>query len=121
MGMYTSIRGWLEIDHAQRGAAEAVIARHHHELYSGGWAFPVKPFNWTLYLFFGGDIRDGAVDWFRAQVRELAALTPIDDDGDRPDGMFLLTDEYGTAVTWHVRDGAVTEGPAGSLRWFAGR
>jgi hypothetical protein len=34
------MRRWLEVDHKQRNAAEAVIAEARHELYSGEWALP---------------------------------------------------------------------------------
>lgn len=37
MGMYASVRGWLEVDHKQREAVEAVIAAAGDDLYSGGW------------------------------------------------------------------------------------
>jgi hypothetical protein len=56
VGMNASVRGWLEADHRQRQAVEPVIAAAHRDLYSGGWAFPKLPFNWTLYVFYGGDI-----------------------------------------------------------------
>jgi len=49
--MYASARGWVEIDIKQRSSAEEIIQRHQDGQYSGGWAFPAKPFNWTLYLF----------------------------------------------------------------------
>jgi hypothetical protein len=87
-------------------------------LYSGGWAFPAKPFNWSLYVFYGGDIRESAVEWFRAQVDQLAALEPVDDDGDRPRGLFLLTDERERVEMWLVRDGAVSVGEAPDFAWL---
>lgn len=117
MGMYASVRGWVEIDHKQRGAAEEIIQRHQEGHYSGGWAFPAKPFNWTLYLFYGGDIREGELPWLHAQATELAALPPVDEDGDRARGFFLVTDERGNAVMWQIRDGAVEELPAPHLSW----
>jgi hypothetical protein len=46
-------------------------------------------------------------------------MPPVDDDGDRPTGLFLITDERGGAVAWHVRDGSVEEQPATSLSWLA--
>jgi hypothetical protein len=116
--MYASARGWVEIDFSQRSAAEKVIQRHQEGHYSGGWAFAAKPFNWTLYLFYGGDIREGELPWLRAQVIELARLPPIDEDGDRARGLFLITDERGNAVMWQIRDGAVEESPAPSLSWL---
>jgi hypothetical protein len=57
MGMYASVRGWLEVGHRRREVVEAVVAAAHLDLYSGGWAFPRRPFNWTLFVFYGG--RDG--------------------------------------------------------------
>ncbi|MEU7903478.1 hypothetical protein [Actinoplanes sp. NPDC049118] len=118
MGMYASARGWLEINFKQWGTAQQIIQRYHHDLYSGGWAFPAKPFNWTLYLFYGGDIREQELDWLRETIAELAAMPPIDDDGDRPVGLFLITDERGRALLWQVRDGSLDEQPAPSLAWF---
>jgi hypothetical protein len=56
MGMYASVRGWLEADPRQRAAFEAVIEAARRDLYSGGWGFPERPFNWALYVFYGGDI-----------------------------------------------------------------
>jgi hypothetical protein len=87
MGMYVSVRGWLEAGRRQRDAVEAVIAAARRELYSGGrWAFPERPFNWTLYVFYGGDIREAELPWLRGQVESMAALPPVDDDGDMPSG-----------------------------------
>ena len=76
MGMYASVRGWLEVDHKQREAVATVIAAAGHDLYSGGWAFPVRPFNWNLYVFYGGDIREAELPWLREQVESIAALPP---------------------------------------------
>ncbi|MEV0719688.1 hypothetical protein [Asanoa sp. NPDC050611] len=118
MGMYASARGWLQIDFAHRSNAEEIVRRHHHDLYSGGWAFPAAPFNWTLYLFYGGDIREGELPWLREQITELAAMPAVDDDGDHPVGLFLITDERGGATMWQVRDRSVYEQPAISLSWL---
>ena len=119
MGMYASARGWLEIDFKQRNAAEEIVRRHHHDLYSGGWAFPAAPFNWTLYLFYGGDIREAELPWLREQINELSAMPPVDDDGDRPTGLFLVTDERSETTTWQVRDGSIDERPGTSLSWLS--
>jgi hypothetical protein len=116
--MYASVRGWVEIDPAQRGAAEEIVQRHDDDHYSGGWAFPARPFNWSLCLFYGGDIRESALPWLREQVTELSAIPPADADGDRPVGLFLITDERGGSTVWQVRDGAVAEQPAPALSWL---
>jgi hypothetical protein len=120
--MYVAVRGWLEVDHKQREQVEQIVARHGQDAYPGGWAFPVKPFNWTLYVFYGGDIRESAVAPFRDLVAELARLAPVDEDLDMPDGFFLLSDERQQATAWTIRDGKLIEtlAPA-ELRWFAER
>jgi hypothetical protein len=118
MGMYVSARGWLEADHGQRKAIEAIIEAVHDDLYSGGWAFPVRPFNWSLYVFYGGDIRQSGVPWLRNQVSLIAALPPENDDGDMPAGFFVLTDERGDLTAWEVRDGQVHDRPAPELTWL---
>jgi hypothetical protein len=118
MGMYVGVRGWIEFTHEQREAVEEVLATHHHDLYSAGWAIPSRPFNSTLYVFYGGNIREQSVDWLRTQVAELARL--VDFEGERPFGFFLLTDEWQQATAWTVQDGDVHEGAApAELRRFA--
>ena len=116
--MYASVRGWLEIAFAQRVTAERIIERHRHDLYSGGWAFPSAPFNWTLYMFYGGDIREGELSWLREQLAELAAMPAVDDDGDSPRGLFLVNDERGSADVWQIRDGRLHERSALDLKWL---
>lgn len=116
--MYVSVRGWVEVDHKQRSAVEAVIAEANHDLYSGGWGFPRAPFNWQLYVFYGGDLREAELPWLRDQVIRLAALPPIDDDADLPAGVFVLSDERGTVAVWEIRDGAVHDRAAPELVWL---
>ncbi|MET8150566.1 hypothetical protein ACIBSW_21435 [Actinoplanes sp. NPDC049668] len=119
MGMYASVRGWLEIDFKQRGIAERIIEQHRHDLYSGGWAFPSVPFNWSLYLFYGGDIRQSEVPWIRDQVEQLARMPPVDEDDDWPTGLFVVTaEEHEGAQLWQIRESAVTELPAPDLSWL---
>jgi hypothetical protein len=57
MALYVSVRGWLECDRFQLSAVKEVIAKHADDHYSGGWGFPIHPFNWTSYVFYGGDIQ----------------------------------------------------------------
>ena len=117
MSMYASVRGWLEADHRQREAVQAVIDGAHMGLYSGGWAFPERPFNWALYVFYGGDIREAELPWLRAQVVSMAALAPADDDGDMPVGLFVISDERASVSVWEVRDGVVRDRSAPELSW----
>jgi hypothetical protein len=70
---------------------------------------PSRPSDWTLYLVYGGDVREGQLPWLRTQVAEIAGLPPIDDDGDRPRGMFVITDERGKTAMWQVQNGTIDE------------
>jgi hypothetical protein len=119
MGMFTNVRGWIELDHSQRTAAEDVIQQALDDHYSGGWSLPAKPFNWTLFLFYGGEIRESALPWFRDQLDRLAGLPPVDDDGDQPRGLFVVTDERGQAERWEIRNGVVSVLSAPEFRWLA--
>ncbi len=76
MGMYASVRGWLEADRRQRAAVEAVIEDARTDLYSGGWAFPERPFNWALYVFYGGDIREAELPWLVRRSRPWPPCLP---------------------------------------------
>ncbi len=119
MGMYAYIRGWLEIDFKQRVIAEQIIEQNRHRLYSGGWTFPPAPFNWSLCLFYGGDIRQHELPWLRGQVEQLARMSPVDEDNDWPRGFFIVTaDEHEGARMWQIRDAVVTEHPAPELSWL---
>jgi hypothetical protein len=114
--MYVSVRGWIDVAREQQDAVEAVIAAADRDLYSGGWTFPARPFNWSLYVFYGGSIREAALPWLREQVSLIAALPPVDEDGDMPVGLFVLTDERSPAVSvWEIRDGRVDDRPAPEL------
>jgi hypothetical protein len=37
-------------------------------------------------------------------LRRIAALPPVDDDGDLPLGLFLLSDERDAVSVWEIRD-----------------
>lgn len=112
------MRGWLEFNHSQRPQLEEVLARSSDDLLNGGWAWPSRPFTWTPYLRYGGNVREGAV----VTVREWARLDPGTSDGDMPAGFFLLSDERQQSAWWTARDGAVIDVPApDELHWFARR
>lgn len=107
MGIYVSVRGWLECDEKQLAAIREVIAAHDAGFYSGGWGFPAKPFNWISYVFYGGDIRHLSVDWFLAQLAAIARIPASDEDNDRVCGLFFASHEQDGLSEWQVRDGQV--------------
>jgi hypothetical protein len=111
VGVYASARGWIQMDFEQRETASRIIEAHRHDPYSGGWAWPAAPFNWSLYLFYGGDIRVGELPWLREQLAALAAMPPVDEDDDRPEGLFVISVETSdTDEVWRIRDGRITAG-----------
>ena len=75
MSVYVSVRGWLECDEKQLAAIHAVIASH-DDHYSDGWGTPRKHLNWTCYIFYGADIQAQHLDWFLAQLRDIAQIPP---------------------------------------------
>ncbi|MER7722621.1 hypothetical protein [Streptomyces sp. NPDC096323] len=112
MGVYVSIRGWLECDETQLAAVRQIISSHEDGHYANGWGFPRRHVNWTHYLFYGADIREQALDWFAGQIREIARIPPSDEDGDLVRGLFLVGHEVDGAAEWQVRDGQLFIAPA---------
>ncbi|MFB7182498.1 hypothetical protein ACFCYI_32895 [Streptomyces sp. NPDC056257] len=115
VGVYVSVRGWLECDERQLAAVEAIISSHQDDHYSHGWGTPRRHVNWTHYVFYGADIRQSAVDWLVEQIREIARIPASDDDGDRVRGLFLAGHETGGTAEWQVREGRLLISP-GDIR-----
>ncbi|MCP2339268.1 hypothetical protein [Actinomadura rupiterrae] len=111
MGIYVSVRGWLECDKQQLGAIHTIIAAHDDGHYSGGWGTPRQHINWTYYVFYGADIRESAIDAFQEQISEIAQLPASDPDGDRVTGLFFATHEINGMAEWQIRDGQVSITP----------
>ncbi|MDX6347391.1 MAG: hypothetical protein QOF84_2181 [Streptomyces sp.] len=107
MGVYVSIRGWLEGDEEQLASIKRIIEANDDEHYSGGWGFPARPFNWTSYAFYGGDVRESMVSWFFDQLVAIAELPASDEDEDRVLGLFMATHEMTGLSEWQIRDGEV--------------
>lgn len=114
MGIYVSVRGWLECDRHQLAAIKAIIAAHEDGHYSGGWGTPRQHINWTHYIFYGADIRESAVGELLDQLREITRIPASDSDGDRVSGLFLASHEIHGMSEWQVRDGEVRITPADS-------
>jgi hypothetical protein len=112
MGIYISVRGWLECDERQLAAIQSIIAAHHDGHYSNGWSTPSQHINWTHYIFFGADMRESALEWFLEQMREIAAVPASDVDGDRITGLFFASHEITGMSEWQIRDGEVSVTPS---------
>lgn len=72
---------------------KGIIGAHDDGHYIGGWGFPTKPFSWTYYVFYGGDIRESEVDWLLDQLREIARVPASDEDEDEVRGFFVASHE----------------------------
>jgi hypothetical protein len=107
VGVYVSVRGWLECDEKQLEAIQSIIDSHDDDRYTGGWGLPRRPFNWTSYVFYGGDIREQALDWLLDQLRDIARIPASDADDDLVCGLFLATHEVDGMSEWQIRDGQV--------------
>jgi hypothetical protein len=107
--LYVSVRGWLECDRLQLFAVKEVIAKHADDHYSGGWGFPIHPFNWTAYVCYGGDIQEGDIPWLRDQLAEMAVLSPEDKDDSDVQGLFMLTHEGEGLTEWQIRNKGLHE------------
>ncbi|WP_416968897.1 hypothetical protein [Streptomyces sp. 4F14] len=111
MGVFVSVRGWLECDDRQLEAVHEIVRAADEGFYSGGWSFPA-PINWTRYAFFGADLRVGELPWLLDQLRQIAELPASDADGDLVTGFFLTTHEEEGASQWQIRDGDLHSAPA---------
>ncbi|WP_327071276.1 hypothetical protein [Kitasatospora sp. NBC_01302] len=118
MGVYVSVRGWLECDEKQLVAVEQVLASHADDHYFDGWSTPRRQINWTRYIFYGADIRASALDWFAEQIREIARIPASDDDGDLVRGLFLVGHEVDGTSEWQVREGRLFITSAGADRHY---
>ncbi|MGC9496355.1 hypothetical protein [Streptomyces sp. WG7] len=49
MGVYVSVRGWLECDDTQLATVQEIIASHADDHYSGGWSTPRQRVDRTRY------------------------------------------------------------------------
>jgi hypothetical protein len=68
-------------------------------------------------VFYSGDIREAELPWLREQVSRLAALPPVDDDGNLPLGLFLLSDERDVVSLWEIRDGMLHDRLSPEFAW----
>jgi hypothetical protein len=120
MATYASVRGWIECDPDQLDEIKEIISGKPHELYSGGWGFPGHAFNWTSYVFYGGDLQVQDLPWLRGVIEEIAAIPPCDEMDVRVQGFFLVTCETEGVIEWQIRDGGLHEEPNGCRLAYLG-
>ncbi|MEV6839712.1 hypothetical protein AB0N17_35325 [Streptomyces sp. NPDC051133] len=108
MGVFVSIRGWLECDDQQLAQVKEIVeADDPDRTYSGGWAFPPRQYNFVNWVFFGAQMRAQSVDWFLEVLRRVARIPASDADNDLITGLLLVSHEVDGMSEWQVRDGIV--------------
>ncbi|OIV39543.1 hypothetical protein BIV57_00060 [Mangrovactinospora gilvigrisea] len=107
MGVWVTVRGWLECDRVQLDAIARRVAGGPPPAYSGGWTFPARQSAWSCAAYFGADLRAQCVGELLAEVRALARTPASDADGDLVRGLFTAVHETDGVQEWRVRDGGV--------------
>lgn len=131
MGAYTEIKGWIQLPEllmGQTNQALEIIERFTRSallhdrfnmdaetaaFYNQGWVVQREGVNGGPFLFYGATIRTHLVDFIKAQVTEIAALTYVDEDySNYSEGLFFV-DEDGSydqpPITWIIRQGGLIE------------
>ena len=97
MGVFVSIRGWVEVCDEHVPLIRALIERDEDHIghYADAWCFQTFGGGFSRFVFFGCTVRAAAVVQVRAQVRRIAETVVTHDgpDVDYPQGDFLLEHE----------------------------
>lgn len=126
MGTYTKVRGWFEvadelvplitdiIQEIPSLAVKAQLSADSIVLYQHGWHIG-EVINWTRYIFFGADIRDYYIDFYKNIFIKIALLQVKDEDNllFLPEGLFYIDSEEGNGCnfTWTIKNGVLSETP----------
>lgn len=119
MGWYISIKGWIECDFELLEDIRNIIEKYKTKkewaindeeqkrlaLYQTGWRLPTvqNSFNWTLYVFYGADIRREYYDYIKEQIELIAKLD------EKIEGFFMCSDEESEGDDeWRINNGLVT-------------
>jgi len=97
MAYYYSLRGWLEIEPEKfSNVINALKSLHDHyerspkfSLYLKGWCWSKTHINWTRYLFYGADVTEEGLNFFKNMLYRIA------DSGLQLSGYFHAQGEDG--------------------------
>lgn len=111
MGLFYSVRGWLEGDRAHLIRAREIIEENADQSpYVDSWVFQERGGGGTGYLFFGSEVRDVSLPAVLAQLQRLAEV--CSEDGPHVDfleGRFFAAPEDGSKEkSWSCSDGVLT-------------
>jgi len=80
MAYYYSLRGWLEIEPENFSDVIGTLRKLHRQyekdakltLYLKGWCWGEAGVNWTRYLFYGADVTEDGLNFFRNMLSHIA-------------------------------------------------
>ena len=107
MAYFYSLRGWLEVepDHfpqvidAVRKQQAGSSGNSKLGLYAQGWCWNENPINWTRYLFYGADVTEEGLEYFRDLLEMITNM------GLNLSGYFHAQGEDGEEnIVYHVTD-----------------
>jgi hypothetical protein len=80
MAYYYSLRGWLEIEPEKFSTTLKTLKSLHKQyksdpklsLYIKGWCWNETNINWTRYLFYGADVTEEGLNFFKNMLSYIA-------------------------------------------------
>lgn len=98
MGIYVSIRGWIEANAEQLPLIRAVIENDEDGVghLADSWYFPTTGGGYSRFVYFGCTVRESEVPRIRAQIHRISETIKTHDgcDTDCPQGDFLVEHEF---------------------------
>jgi hypothetical protein len=113
MGLYYSVRGWLEADEEQVGQIKRIVAENvDGNPYGESWCFQDRGGGYSRFVFFGCTVRDVSLAEVRAQVARIAETVSSRDgaDLDFVEGVFnVAAEDESVRLSWQCRAGQFHE------------
>jgi hypothetical protein len=115
VGLFYSVRGWVEMDEVQCEKLRNLVLNEVDELlvhYNASWHFPTRGGGYSRFAFFGGTVRDCDLPAITQQLKRIGIeVTSYDNDlVDFVEGLFCATHEDGShELMWRLNQGKFTE------------
>jgi hypothetical protein len=115
VGIFYSVRGWLEMDDVQYDRLKDAILNETDEQlihYVASWHFPDRGGGYSRFAFFGCTVRDIDLTDIKQQLQRLTLEVTSDDDDliDYMEGLFHSTHEDGSReIIWRLDKGQLHE------------
>lgn len=116
MGVYVSVRGWIECNREQWPLVTAEILSFHQKTLShlaNSWSLPNTGGGYSRFVFFGCTIRESEVEDLKSLFVHLASTSTRDGECiDHLDGLFTISHELceeHAGMFWILESGRFTE------------